>query len=63
MRKCFTPCVYYHETYDKQSKPSVKVVCDIREGEEIKNISDEDINNCKNFKTYKDVKFDLLVTH
>lgn len=57
MNKCTTPCIYYHEVFDKAKKPSVKIVCDIKEGIEIKNISDDEIINCKHFKTFKDIKF------
>lgn len=56
MNKCTTPCIYYHELHDRHRKPSVKTVCDIRDGEEIKNIPVEEIDNCKEFKTFKDVK-------
>lgn len=56
MLKCQTPCIYYHEIHNKQEKPSVKVICDYREGEEIKNIPLEEINNCDHFTTLTEVK-------
>lgn len=56
MHRCYTPCIYYHEVHDKSQKPTVKVICDYREGEEIINISKEEINNCEHFKTYNEIK-------
>ena len=55
MKKCFTPCIYYHEIHDNNQKPSVKILCDIRENEDIKNISEDEINNCEYYKTYRDL--------
>jgi len=56
MNKCQTPCIYYSEIFDKSKKPMVKTICDYRDGEEIKNISNEEIENCKHFKTYKEIR-------
>jgi uncharacterized FlaG/YvyC family protein len=56
MHKCYTPCIYYHELHDKSKTPTVKVICDIREGQEIRNIPNEEIQNCEHYKTYNEVK-------
>ena len=56
IQKCYTPCIYYHELHDKSKTPTVKVVCDYRDGIEIRLIPNEEINNCSYFKTYKQIK-------
>jgi len=56
MNKCYIPCIYYHEVYDKSKTPTVKITCDIKDGQEIKNIPDKEIQNCEHFKTYNEVK-------
>ena len=56
MKQCYTPCIFYHEVYDKTKKPSVRVICDIKDGKEIKDIPDEEIQNCEHFKTYNEIK-------
>lgn len=53
--KCVTPCIYYQEVLDKSKKPSVKLICNYLE-EELKNISENDINNCQHFKSYNHLK-------
>jgi len=56
--RCSFPqtCIYYYEVYDKHNKPSVRIVCDYKDGTEIKKLSTEEITNCPHFKTYKQVK-------
>lgn len=54
IHKCQTPCIYYHEVFI--SKSLVKLKCDIRDGEEIKNLTEEEIKLCKSYKSYKDVR-------
>lgn len=58
MIKCSYPetCIYYHEVFDKNNKPSVRIVCDYRDGLEIKLIPTAEINNCPHFKSYKQIK-------
>lgn len=56
MNKCITPCIYYSEIFDKSKTSAVKVICDIREGEEIKNILIQEIETCTYFKTYKEIQ-------
>ena len=55
--RCVYPdtCIYYREI----GKKNVRMVCDYRDGEEIKNILAEEIKNCKHYKTYKDVKWGI----
>ncbi len=52
MHKCFTPCIYYREVYDKTKKPSMKIICDYKDTEIFK-MPEDDINFCKQFTTYK----------
>ncbi len=56
MLKCQTPCIYYYESHTKSESPTVRLICDFRDGEEIKNLSINEINECKHFKTYNQVK-------
>jgi len=56
MNKCYIPCIFYHELYDRTQKPSVRIICDIKDGQEIKNIPTEEIQNCGHFKTYSEIK-------
>lgn len=56
MYHCYTSCIYYYINIDKSRKPSVRLTCDYREGEEIKNIPIEEIKNCEHFKTYKEIQ-------
>jgi len=55
--RCTYPdvCVYYREI----GKTNIKTVCERRDGEEIKNIPAEEIENCEYHKTYKDVKWNI----
>jgi hypothetical protein len=53
--KCTTPCIYYQEVIDKSKKPSTKLICNYLE-EEIKNISESKIKDCKHFKSYNHLK-------
>jgi hypothetical protein len=55
--KCKTPCVFYREIIDKSKKPTYKTVCDYRDGEEIKNIPQDEIEKCNIFKSFKEVKW------
>ncbi len=62
MNKCITTdlrCIYYHPIEEKNKKPSYRMVCDMREGEEIKNIPQEEINNCKHYKTFKEARLKI----
>jgi len=59
MIKCTTPCIYYNETHNKLNKPSVKITCDIQDSKEINRIPEEEITNCKHFKTFKDIKWKI----
>lgn len=56
MHRCYTPCIFYHEVYNKNEKPSVRIICDYKDGKEIKDISEKEIENCIHFKTYEQVK-------
>lgn len=56
MNQCYTPCIYYCEIENKSKNPSMKIICDMRDGEEIRNIPADEIGICKHFKTYKDLK-------
>lgn len=51
MNQCYIPCIHYYEIHNKNNKPSVKVLCVIKDTE-IKNLNPEEINNCRHFKTY-----------
>ena len=55
--QCTTPCIFYREIIDRSKKPSYKTVCDYKDGEEIKNIPQSEINNCNNFKSFKEIKW------
>lgn len=59
MYKCTTPCIYYREIYDQNKKPSIKIICDFRDGEEIKQIPLKEKVNCQHFKTYVNIKWKL----
>lgn len=55
MNKCFTPCIYYHEIRDQEDKNKIlKINCDMKDID-IRKIPQDEINNCENYKTYKDV--------
>lgn len=56
MHQCFTPCINYHEVTNKHEKPSIRIVCDYKDGIEIRLIPQEEINNCKHFKTFEQIK-------
>ena len=56
MHQCYKSCIYYHIIQDRTKKPSTKLTCDIKDGQEIKNIPNEEIQNCEHFKTYNEVK-------
>lgn len=56
MLRCYTPCINYHEVHDKSKQPSVKIICDYKDGVEIRNLSKEEINNCIHFKTFKEIR-------
>jgi len=55
MLKCFTPCIYYREILNNPKK----IKCDFKD-KELKNISDEEKRNCKHFKSYTDIKKNVL---
>lgn len=57
MIKCTTPCIYYREIMDKTKQPRYKIVCEYRDGEEIKNIPQDEKLNCNFFKSYKEIKW------
>ncbi len=59
MIKCITPCIYYREILNRSKKPSYKIICDYKEGEEIKNIPYEEKVNCKFFKSFKDIQREM----
>lgn len=56
--KCTYPetCIYFHAMHESHNKPSVRIVCDYRDGLEIRLIPNEEINNCQHFKTFKQIK-------
>jgi hypothetical protein len=62
MHKCYTPCIYYNEKYDRSKKPMYKIVCDMKDGEEIRNIPQEEIDNCTHYKSYTEVRSKRLLT-
>ena len=62
MQKCFTPCIYYHEI-ECTEKPTKKLVCDMREGQEIKDIPRDVINDCEYFKTYEDIRKKFFIEY
>jgi len=52
--QCTTPCVFYQEVSD--NKPKIKKqTCNYKETD-IKNISEDEQNNCEYFKSFKDIK-------
>lgn len=53
MIKCIIPCIYYREIFDKSK---CKIICD-RSGEELKNISNEEKEQCLYFKTFQCAKW------
>ena len=62
MQKCFTPCIWYREK-DNNEKPTKKMVCDMRDGQEIKDILREIIDTCEYFKTYKDIRKNFFIDY
>jgi len=57
MNKCQNHCVFYKEEIHEINKKIIaKTTCDYKNGEEIK-FSNEEIINCKHYKSYKDVPF------
>ncbi len=55
MYKCSTPCIYYNE-YCNPNIPNAKLTCDYQNGKELKHIPEEEKNNCKYFKSFKQLK-------
>ena len=53
--RCVYPdtCIYYREI----GKKNIRMVCDYRDGEEIKNIPAEEIKNCKHYKPFNEIKW------
>jgi hypothetical protein len=56
MIKCIIPCIYYREIFDKSKNPTCKIICD-RNGEELKNISNEEKEQCIYFKNFQSIKW------
>lgn len=56
MLKCFSPCIFYHQIQDKSQKPSMIIICDYKECQEIRNIPINEIEKCQHFKTYNEIK-------
>lgn len=55
--KCTYPvCIYYHEVIDKSQNPSIRIVCDAHDGEDIRNI---DTDQCPYYKSFKDAKWKI----
>jgi hypothetical protein len=52
-------CIYYREIFNKNGNLSTKIVCDYRDGEEIKNIPAEEIKNCEHYKPFNEIKWKI----
>ena len=61
MKKCFTPCIYYHETYNENRSPKTKVICDIKDGADILSLSNEEVNICTYFTKSKNINRGLKI--
>ncbi|MFA5558657.1 MAG: hypothetical protein WDA59_04250 [Methanofastidiosum sp.] len=57
MIKCAQgPCFYLHLDIDHKNKTVRKTTCDFKDGEEIKNIPKEELENCPSYKTEKEMR-------
>lgn len=56
MFKCFTPCIYYHEKFDRNQNPCVRIAC-IYKDRKLRNIPKEEIERCSHFKMLKDKNY------
>ncbi len=56
--KCTTPCIYYRELIHQTPHFSIKTICEARD-KEIKDIPQKEIESCKFYKTYKDIKWKI----
>ena len=55
--QCTTPCVcvFYQETLENNKPKIKKQTCNYKETD-LKNIPEDEQNNCKCFKSFKDIK-------